>query len=137
MVKKKKAAASRLSFGPGEIISGDAAEALEEESFTPVKKGLGRRVVEKTTLSGRDDDDERPTYSKDYLNELRSSTPNSKPTMVEAEEELGLGVYFKILAILKQSADYFPDELEGAMVVNMETKAGELQSKFRENLCIF
>merc|ERR1711939_780683 len=47
LMKKKKTASSRLSFGPGEIISGDAAEALEDdEAFTPKKAALGRRVIE-------------------------------------------------------------------------------------------
>ncbi|KAH8596581.1 nineteen complex-related protein 2-domain-containing protein [Bisporella sp. PMI_857] len=113
VVKKKKAASSRLSFGPGEIISGDAAEALEdEEMFTP-KKGLGRRVVEKTVpYIARGDDEERPTYSKDYLDELKSSTPNSRSMALTVQED-GLGL----------------DELEGAMVVDMETKAAYIPSE--------
>ena len=51
LMKKKKTASSRLSFGPGEIISGDAAEALEDdEAFTPKKAALGRRVIEGNAL---------------------------------------------------------------------------------------
>ncbi|EHK98125.1 hypothetical protein M7I_6177 [Glarea lozoyensis 74030] len=91
LMKKKKKATSRLSFGPGEIISGDAAAALEDdEAFTPKKPTLGRRVVEGNALRTTipfpnrpgDDDEERPTYSKDYLNELKSSTPN-RPTEIQ------------------------------------------------------
>ncbi|PMD20831.1 hypothetical protein NA56DRAFT_626627 [Hyaloscypha hepaticicola] len=84
LLKKRKPASSRLSFGPGEIISGDAAEALEDdEAFTPKKAILGRRVIEGNSvrkslpLRTPDDDEDRPTYSKDYLNELKSSTPST------------------------------------------------------------
>ncbi|KAH6669371.1 nineteen complex-related protein 2-domain-containing protein [Halenospora varia] len=120
LMKKKKPASSRLSFGPGEIISGDAAEALEDdEAFTPKKPTLGRRVIEGNTLrkslpyqslpvrSG-DDDEERPTYSKDYLNELKSSTPTTPKDLqalqATAEDEEGLDA----------------SELEGAMIVDMD-----------------
>lgn len=122
--RKKKPISSRLSFGPGEIISGDAAEALEDdEAFTPKKVTLGRRVIESNAfrksiphqaLPSRpsDDDDNRPTYSKDYLKELKSSTP-SAPKDLESmhtneEEEQGLDI----------------SELEGAMVVDTDEKAG-------------
>jgi len=110
-VKKKKAASSRLSFGLGEIISGDAAEALEdEETFTP-KKVVGRRIIEKSVQYGnREDDEERPTYSKDYLNELKSSTPTSR-ALVTAEDELGL------------------DELEGAMIIDLDNKHSYIPSE--------
>lgn len=119
LMKKKKAASSRLSFGPGEIISGDAAEALEDdEAFTPKKATLGRRVIEGNVFrkslpypARNDDDEERPTYSKDYLNELKSSTPN-KPIELQdvhatVEEEEGLDA----------------SELEGAVVVDLEPAA--------------
>ncbi|CAG8952871.1 hypothetical protein HYFRA_00007585 [Hymenoscyphus fraxineus] len=120
LMKKKKAASSRLSFGPGEIISGDAAEALEDdEAFTPKKATLGRRVIEGNAFrkslpyparSG-DDDEERPTYSKDYLNELKSSTPN-RP--VELQD---------IQATVEDEEGLDASELEGAMIVDLETVA--------------
>ncbi|KAH8793365.1 nineteen complex-related protein 2-domain-containing protein [Hyaloscypha finlandica] len=119
MMKKKKPASARLSFGPGEIISGDAAEALEDnEAFTPKKATLGRRVIEGNAvrkslpLRTPDDDEDRPTYSKDYLNELKSSTPTTpkdllvqQPT-VEDEEMLDAS------------------ELEGAVIVDVDEKFG-------------
>ncbi|KAL2063427.1 hypothetical protein VTL71DRAFT_5232 [Oculimacula yallundae] len=120
LMKKKKPASSRLSFGPGEIISGDAAEALEDdEAFTPKKATLGRRVIEGTALKrnlsyqglpmrSNDDDEERPTYSKDYLNELKSSTPTTPKDLTvlhgTAEDEEGLDA----------------SELEGAMVIDLD-----------------
>ena len=113
LMKKKKPASSRLSFGPGEIISGEAAEALEDdEAFTPKKATLGRRVIEGNAvrkslpLRALDEDEERPTYSKDYLNELKSSTPTTPKDLlarqpaVEDEEMLDAS------------------ELEGAMIID-------------------
>jgi hypothetical protein len=119
LMRRKKPAASRLSFGPGEIISGDAAEALEDdEAFTPKKATLGRRVIEgnviRKSLPVRtpDDDDERPTYSRDYLNELKSSTPSTPKDLlakqVAVEDEDGLDT----------------SELEGAMIVDVDEKFG-------------
>jgi hypothetical protein len=118
LMKKKKPASSRLSFGPGEIVSGDAAEALEEdEAFTPKKATLGRRVIEGNAvrkslpLRVPDDDEDRPTYSKDYLNELKSSTPTTpkdllaRQSAVEDEEMLDAS------------------ELEGAMIVDGDEKS--------------
>jgi hypothetical protein len=120
MGKKKKAASSRLSFGPGEIISGDAAEALEDsELFTPKKASLGRRVIESNAIRkslpayqipirGSEDEDERPIYNKDYLNELKSSTPSTprdlRALSATANEEEGLD----------------ESELYGAMIVDTE-----------------
>lgn len=116
--KKKKPASSRLSFGPGEIISGDAAEALEDdETFTTKKAALGRRVIEGNAFRKSlpipvrkyEDDEERPTYSKDYLNELKSSTPTTPKDLqalqATAEDEEGLEA----------------SELEGAMIVHTES----------------
>ncbi|KAH7319276.1 nineteen complex-related protein 2-domain-containing protein [Rhexocercosporidium sp. MPI-PUGE-AT-0058] len=119
LMKKKKPPSSRLSFGPGEIISGDAAEALEDdEAFTPKRPVLGRRVMEGNALKrnlphqglpmrSNDDDEERPTYSKDYLNELKSSTPTTPKDLTglhaTAEDEQGLDA----------------TELEGAMVIDL------------------
>lgn len=118
-MKKKKPASSRLSFGPGEIISGDAAEALEDdETFTPKKAMLGRRIIENnavkkhTPYTNREEDEERPTYSKDYLNQLKSSTPTAPKNLqslnVSMEDEEGLDA----------------SELEGAMIVDMDEGAG-------------
>ncbi|KAE8448515.1 hypothetical protein EG329_009396 [Mollisiaceae sp. DMI_Dod_QoI] len=136
LVKKKKPAASRLSFGPGEIISGDAAEALEDdEAFTPKKPTLGRRVMEGNAIRrslpyqslpvrSNEDDDERPTYSKDYLNELKSSTPTTPKDlqalhattededMLDASELQGATVVDVDNYGASSSAAYIPTEAE-------------------------
>jgi hypothetical protein len=118
LIKKKKPASSRLSFGPGEIISGDAAEALEDEAeFTPKKAPFGRRVIEGSALRkslpyqglpARDgDEEERPKYSKDYLDELRSSTPTAPKDLQSLQTNVEDG----------EGLD--ASELEGAVVVDL------------------
>lgn len=130
LMKKKKAKTARLSFGPGEIVSGDAAEALEDdEVFTPKKLTLGRRVVDGNTLRktipyqglpmrANDDDEERPTYSKDYLKELKSSTPTTPKDLISlhatAEDEDGLDA----------------SELDGAVVVVTDENFGSNSPAF-------
>jgi len=122
LMKKKKPASSRLSFGPGEIISGDAAEALEDdEEFTPKKETLGRRVIEGNAVRkslpyqglpprSSEDDEERPTYSKDYLNELKSSTPTTPKDILSRQ------------AAVEYEDGLDASELEGAMIVDVDDK---------------
>lgn len=131
--KKKKPASSRLSFGPGEIISGDAAEALEDdEAFTPKKSTMERRVVEGNAfrksislpVRSNEDDEERPTYSKDYLNQLKSSTPTTPKDlqtlhataedeeMLDASELAGATIVDVADFGTTSSAAYIPTEAE-------------------------
>ncbi|KAK7404121.1 hypothetical protein QQX98_010079 [Neonectria punicea] len=83
--KKRPNKSSRLSFGGDEAVAGDEDNA---EVFTPKKVPLGQRALEnsaiKRGISSRGlpmrslgDDDDRPKYSKEYLDELQSSTPNN------------------------------------------------------------
>ncbi|KAJ8065944.1 hypothetical protein OCU04_005045 [Sclerotinia nivalis] len=123
--KKKRPASSRLSFGVGDIISGSDAENLEDdESFTLVKKPLARKVAEgnakKTNarlplpMRARDEDEDgdsgmgRPTYSKDYLEELKSSQASAMKEL--ADVEIGGG----------EEPFLDASELEGAMVVDLQ-----------------
>ncbi|RMJ09632.1 hypothetical protein CDV36_010747 [Fusarium kuroshium] len=82
--KKKPKKASRLSFGGDDGVAGDEDAS---EVFTPkkgplgralensaIKRGLGTKGLPMRTLG---DDDDRPKYSKEYLDELQSSTPNT------------------------------------------------------------
>ncbi|QSZ36428.1 hypothetical protein DSL72_006305 [Monilinia vaccinii-corymbosi] len=124
--KKKRPAASRLSFGVGDIVSGSDAEELEEEAFTPVKKALSRKAADGNAkkknaklplpMRARDGDEDgdgdsgmgRPTYSKDYLEELKSSQATAMKEL--AEVEVGGG----------EEPFLDASELEGAMVVDSE-----------------
>ncbi|TGO83103.1 hypothetical protein BPOR_0702g00060 [Botrytis porri] len=126
--KKKRPASSRLSFGVGDIISGSDAENLEDdESFTLVKKPLSRKVTEGNTkkintrvplpMRTRDEDGDgdgdgdsdmgRPSYSKDYLKELKSSQASAMREL--ADVEVGGG----------EEPFLDASELEGAMVVDV------------------
>lgn len=118
--KKRKPAASRLSFGPGEIISGDAVEALEDdETFTPKKSALGRKATQGSALRkslplparSTDDDDERPSYSKDYLDELRNSTPTAPKDLLNRD------------ATAEDEESLDPSELDGAVIVETGNSA--------------
>ncbi|PBP19832.1 hypothetical protein BUE80_DR009369 [Diplocarpon rosae] len=129
LMNLKKSRVSKLSFGPSEIISGDAAEALEDnEVFTPKKAIRGRLIADGNTkrrnvpfrglpMRTNDDDDERPTYSKDYLNELRSSTPNT-PKVLTAPHTTA------------SDEGLEASELEGAMIVDTEDILGSASSAF-------
>ncbi|KAJ4271333.1 hypothetical protein NW762_000035 [Fusarium torreyae] len=110
--KKKPNKSSRLSFGGDDSAAGDEGTA---EVFTPKKLPLGRALENSAIKRGLGtkglpmrsigDDDDRPKYSKEYLDELQSSTPNTPhnaSTLPPDESDL---------------MDLDPSELEGAVVV--------------------
>ncbi|KAJ6442826.1 fungal specific transcription factor domain-containing protein [Purpureocillium lavendulum] len=83
--QKKTTPKPRISFGgdPGDADNGEA-----EAFSTPKKAPLGMKAMENSAakrgvpLRGLptrtlQDDDDRPRYSKEYLSELQSSTPNT------------------------------------------------------------
>lgn len=111
--KKRPNKSSRLSFG-GDDGGGDDADTTEV--FTPKKVPLGQRALENSaikkgvstrglplrSLGGEED---RPKYSKEYLDELQSSTPNTPQkgsTIPQDDDDL---------------MDLDASELEGALVV--------------------
>lgn len=108
---KKRASSSRLSFGPSEVAADDGAT----EVFTPKKSSLAHQAQEnnafRKSISQRlptrtlDDHEDRPKYSKEYLEELQSSTPNTPQNPSK-------------LKIDPDEMDLDPSELEGAMVVD-------------------
>lgn len=114
--KKRPTAASRLSFGGAEEAGAEEPSA-GEKPFTP-KKTLGQRALENNALrrsaslqnlagtlpmrfGGGDED--RPKYSKEYLEELQSSTP-ATPANVQIVDDV-------------DAMDLDPSELDGALVV--------------------
>ncbi|KAL2862067.1 nineteen complex-related protein 2-domain-containing protein [Aspergillus pseudodeflectus] len=90
ITKAKQKSKTRLSFGTGETSMTEGGDD-ESEVVVPKKHGLGRRVLEKNafqksiTPSGSSNQlplrvgpqQDRPSYSADYLNELRNSTPST------------------------------------------------------------
>ncbi|KAI0008128.1 nineteen complex-related protein 2-domain-containing protein [Xylariaceae sp. FL0662B] len=115
---KKRGSSSRLSFGPSESSADDDAIILGNEVFTPkkptlahaatensaYKKGIAKNLsLHRLPMRSADADDDRPRYSKEYLSELQSSTPNtpSRP-QAASDDEMALD----------------PSELEGALIVD-------------------
>jgi hypothetical protein len=131
--KPKKKSALRLSFGPGEVGSeastdDDGASGI----FTPKKSNLSRLAIEKnaerqslrpspstenlTSRSGVSDD--RPSYSKDYLAELKQSTPSTPKDLgslqTSEDDEMSLDIVSKFgpLATLGSGNSAIPTEAE-------------------------
>lgn len=110
--KARIKAKSKLSFG------GDAGDPSEDAGDATGKHTLGKRAVEKNAfakgLGNRglpvrsiQEDEERPRYSKEYLAELQSTTPNTPQDVtsltIDDADEMELDA----------------SELEGALVVDM------------------
>ncbi|KAG5950757.1 hypothetical protein E4U53_004456 [Claviceps sorghi] len=109
--QKKKAAKSRLSFG------GDTDHGEAEELATPQKAGLGKLALENSAVkrgmafrtlpsrSAEEAEDDRPRYSKKYLEELQSSTPSTPRDISTLQPADG------------EDMEIDPSELDGAVVV--------------------
>jgi hypothetical protein len=119
---KRRPASSRLSFGPGEVAGDKADEdtgGTVVKPFTP-KKPLGQRLLENNALRKSASlqnlagslpmrfgaQEEGPKYSKEYLEELQSSTPNTPQNLASLQiNDDG------------DEMDLDQSELEGALVV--------------------
>ncbi|KAF9699624.1 hypothetical protein EKO04_002143 [Ascochyta lentis] len=107
--KGKKRSSLRISFGPGESDANDGDESSDAAVATPKKSNLSRIALEKSAqLRARSplvqgvaasEEEGRPSYSKDYIAELRSSTPTTprdlKPSAEEEEESRALDIASK------------------------------------------
>lgn len=108
--QKKKTVKSKLSFGGDTGEEGDGEESEPKTKKAPLGKralenSAARRGIAAGGLPFRSvqDEDDRPKYSKEYLKELQSSTPNTPrdvPANISDEMELD------------------SSELEGAMIVD-------------------
>ncbi|KAI9680994.1 MAG: hypothetical protein M1829_001074 [Trizodia sp. TS-e1964] len=125
LAKPPKSSNSRLSFGPGKKESQDGVE--DSEVFTPRKSNLSRQAIEKNALrkslasadplpirAGAQED--RPSYSKESLNELKTLTPSapkelSKWTGNELIEESDILAKFGPTALVRE-ASLIPTEAE-------------------------
>ena len=113
--KNKKRSSLRISFGPGESDANDGDES-SDAVVTPKKSNLSRIALEKSAQlrarsplvqgAGASEDEGRPSYSKNYIAELRSSTPTTpkdlKPSAEEENEarELDIASKFGSIATL-------------------------------------
>lgn len=95
----------------------------ESEAVMPRRHGLGRRAVERSAIQrglapeniplrvGMDQD--RPSYSEDYLKELRDSTPATPKNMTENQKDKTVDVTAKFGEVMKVSApSAIPSEAE-------------------------
>ena len=96
--KAKKRSSLRVSFGPGESDGNDGDESSDAAVTTPKKSNLSRIAIEKNAeLRARSPlvselpraslDEDRPSYSKDHLAELRNSTPTAPKDLVSTAQE--------------------------------------------------
>ena len=88
--KKKNRSSLRMSFGPSDDAEGD--EAGKTPVVTPKKSNLNRIAAEnRAQLTARSplasDAPERPSYNKDYIAELRNSTPATPKDLTPSVEE--------------------------------------------------
>lgn len=125
---KKKASSSRLSFGVTDPI-GDNEGADSRQPITPKKPStLSQRATENNALRSSLSNRKLPTrsfgpeveetsYSREYLEELQSSTPNTPQNIASLrihDDDAGIGTG---AADGGEAMDLDPSELEGAVVV--------------------
>jgi hypothetical protein len=128
--KSNKRSSLRISFGPGETEGTDGDESSDAAPVaTPKKSNLSRIALEKSAQlrarsplvleASRPADEERPSYSKDYIAELRNSTPSTpvdlKPSAEEEAETQTLDIASKfgpIVPLSTESSAAIPTQAE-------------------------
>ncbi|CAG8908910.1 unnamed protein product [Penicillium egyptiacum] len=118
--KPKQKSKLQLSFGP-ETSMTDRDQ--ESEVVLPKRHGLGRKAVERSagqipsvsgSISARvGQDQDRPTYSHDYLKQLRDSTPSTPKTTTDDESNNAVDVAAKFGELMTVSGpSHIPSEAE-------------------------
>lgn len=99
--KVRKSSALRTSFGPS-ALSGDDDES-SSSIVTPKRRDLSRLAIQRNAENrasenvpfripgSRDEEDDRPSYSKDYLQELKQSTPSTPKDLLNTPTDLSNG----------------------------------------------
>jgi hypothetical protein len=117
--KAKKRSSLRVSFGPGDTTGTDGDASSDTAVVTPKKSKLSRIAIENHAERARSPlvselprpqaEVDRPSYSKDYIAELRKSTPSTpkdlKPTSDEEDESQALDIASKFGTVITYSAD--------------------------------
>ncbi|KAJ5117228.1 uncharacterized protein N7443_003135 [Penicillium atrosanguineum] len=124
--KAKQKSKLNLSFGSGETSMTDDGEQ-ESEVIIPKRHGLGRQAMERNavqrnltpsnaseTLSARVGHDQgRPSYSNDYLKELRDSTPSTPKASTDDEKDRAIDIAAKFGEVMTvSSSSAIPSEAE-------------------------
>ncbi|KAJ5218182.1 uncharacterized protein N7498_000281 [Penicillium cinerascens] len=123
--KSKPKSKLNLSFGSGETSMADDGD--QSEVIIPKRHGLGRKAVERSaaqrnlTPSGASQtiparvghDQDRPSYSNDYLKELRDSTPSTPKASTDDEKDRTIDVAAKFGEVMRVSGpSAIPSEAE-------------------------
>jgi hypothetical protein len=117
--KAKKRSSMRVSFGPGDTTGTDGDDSSDTAVVTPKKSKLSRIAIENNAerarsplvseLSRPQAEVDRPSYSKDYIAELRKSTPSTpkdlKSTSDEEVESHALDIASKFGTVITYSAE--------------------------------
>ncbi|ORY19394.1 nineteen complex-related protein 2-domain-containing protein [Clohesyomyces aquaticus] len=98
--KSKKRSSLRLSFGPGDSSANDGDESSDAAVVTPKRTNLSRIAMERNAerkprssllnelpRPRENIDEDRPSYSKDYIAALRNSTPSTPKDLGTGNEE--------------------------------------------------
>ncbi|CBX95441.1 hypothetical protein LEMA_P025930.1 [Plenodomus lingam JN3] len=118
--KARKRSSLRISFGPGEDAN-DGDGSSDGTVVTPKKSNLSRIALEKSAQlraqSPLVPEASRPTeYSKDYIAELRNSTPSTprdlKPSAEEEEETRALDIASKFGPVVPEPSSAIPTQAE-------------------------
>lgn len=129
--KIRKRPSARISFGPGGTSMTEDDDSGESTVFTPKKSSLSRQAVEKNALrktiannlssehlSFRQTED-RPSYSVDHLNELKTSTPSTPKDLrsqsdinTENDKALDLASKFGKDLAFQESTSTIPTDAE-------------------------
>jgi hypothetical protein len=109
--KPKQKSKLQLSFGAETSMT----DGQESEVVLPKRHGLGRKAMERSAAQipavGQDPD--RPTYSHDYLKELRDSTPSTPKTTTDDESSKAVDVAAKFGEIMTVPGQaHIPSEAE-------------------------
>lgn len=119
--KPKQKSKLQLSFGPETSMNDDDQES---EVVLPKRHGLGRKAMGRSAaqlpsgatekISARfGQDQDRPTYSHDYLKELRDSTPSTPKSLTDDEASKTVDVAAKFGEIMTVSGPaHIPSEAE-------------------------
>jgi Nineteen complex-related protein 2 len=115
----------RSSFGPSTFTTDDDDDSLSSEVFTPKKSALSRKAIEKNARSrllplppsadrgSNRSTEDRPSYSREALNELRSSTPSTPKDLTGSDFDIASK--FGSTALISEttsSSSHIPTESE-------------------------
>ena len=137
--QKKRQSSSRLSFGPSALGADDDGDADISGNNGPAaptpKKPLAKRALDTSSSLRRSaslqnlsragvfgGQQDRPSYSKEYLEELQSATPATPQNLsslhiVDDDDDTSLAPQLPALDPDPDAMDLDPSELEGALVV--------------------